>query len=242
MSIALSDPSAPVVALRSVSKQYADGQAAVHALREVTLDIARGDFVALVGPSGSGKTTLMNLIGALDRPTAGEVVVGGDTLARADAQQLSALRLHRIGFVFQDYNLMPVLTALENVELVLLLQGVPAAERRRRATEALALLGLADHLHRRPGALSGGQQQRVAIARALAGDPLLILADEPTANLDSDTGQALLASMLELNRTRGTTFVLATHDPMVMRHAARIVRMKDGRIESDAAVDARDGR
>ena len=232
------DPAAPVVALRGVSKQYADGQAAVHALREITLDIARGDFVALVGPSGSGKTTLMNLIGALDRPSAGEVTVGGDALARADAQQLSALRLHRIGFVFQDYNLMPVLTALENVELVLLLQGVAAAERRRRATEALTLLGLAEHLHRRPGALSGGQQQRVAIARALAGDPLLILADEPTANLDSDTGQALIASMLELNRARGTTFVLATHDPMVMSHAARIVRMKDGRIESDA----RDGR
>ena len=234
MSTTALDPAAPVVALRRVSKQYADGQAAVHALREITLDIARGDFVALVGPSGSGKTTLMNLIGALDRPSAGEVRVGGDALAQATAQQLSALRLHRIGFVFQDYNLMPVLSALENVELVLLLQGVPAAERRRRATEALALLGLADHLHRRPGALSGGQQQRVAIARALAGDPLLILADEPTANLDSDTGQALIASMLELNRTRGTTFVLATHDPMVMRQAARIVRMKDGRIESDA--------
>jgi putative ABC transport system ATP-binding protein len=224
------EAAAPLVAVRDVSKSYDDGAARVHALQHVSLTVRRGEFTALVGPSGSGKTTLMNLIGALDLPTSGSVTVGDVKLEVASKASLAQLRLRHIGFVFQDYNLLPVLSALENVEYVLLLQGVPAAQRRRRAEEALHLMGLQGCEHRRPAQLSGGQQQRVAVARALAGEPLLILADEPTANLDSATGEALVRSMLAINRERGTTFVFSTHDEMVMRHASRVVHLKDGRI------------
>ena len=219
---------APLVSIRGVSKSYADGSGPVQALRNVDLEIRPGEFTALVGPSGSGKTTLMNLIGALDLPSSGSVAVGGVDLGAAPRRALADLRLRRIGFVFQDYNLLPVLSALENVEFVPLLQGVAPAERRRRADEALRMMGLGGCQHRRPGQLSGGQQQRVAVARALAGNPLLILADEPTANLDSATGEALVRSMLALNRERGTTFVFSTHDEMVMRHASRVVHLRDG--------------
>jgi putative ABC transport system ATP-binding protein len=226
-----------LVAVAGVSKTYGQGATAVHALRDIDLTIQAGEFAALVGPSGSGKTTLLNLIGALDRPSAGSITVGDVVVSKASGGSLAQLRLHKIGFVFQDFNLLPVLSALENVEYVMLLQGVDPDERRLRANEALVQLGLDGCQHRRPSQLSGGQQQRVAIARALAGRPLLILADEPTANLDSATGDALIESMLELNRAHGVTFVFSTHDEMVMRHATRIVRMKDGH-QVEAMSDA----
>jgi putative ABC transport system ATP-binding protein len=224
----------PLVSVCDVNKTYRQGDMEVHALRDINLTINAGEFAALVGPSGSGKTTLLNLIGALDRPTSGTVSVGSTTVSAAPGAELAKLRLHKIGFVFQDFNLLPVLSALENVEYVMLLQGVDPAQRLQRANDAMVQLGLDGCQHRRPAQLSGGQQQRVAIARALAAKPLLILADEPTANLDSETGEALISSMLELNRTLGTTFVFSTHDEMVMRHASRIVRMKDGRQLEDA--------
>jgi putative ABC transport system ATP-binding protein len=225
-----------LVRVENVSKYYAQTQEAapVAALSSATLNITAGEFTALVGPSGSGKTTLLNLIGALDKPSSGKVFLDSHDLTLSSKAQLSALRLQKIGFIFQDYNLLPVLSALENVEYILLLQGMPAAERFQRANEALQLVGLDGMQHRRPAQLSGGQQQRVAVARAIAARPLLILADEPTANLDSATGEALLETMLTLNRERGMTFLFSTHDDMVMRHARRIVRMKDGRINEDA--------
>lgn len=233
MTPTTSAPSA-LVNVRGVTRTYTQNSVEVHALRGIDLVIEKGEFTALAGPSGSGKTTLLNLIGALDRPSSGSISVGDTTVSTESGTQLAALRLHKIGFVFQDFNLLPVLSALENVEYVLLLQGVAAAERRRRADEALVLLGLDGCQHRRPSQLSGGQQQRVAIARALAGNPLLILADEPTANLDSETGEALLESMRALNRERGTTFIFSTHDGMVMRYASRIIRLKDGRLAEAA--------
>ncbi len=226
-----------LVTVSGVSKTYGKGATTVHALREVNLSIHPGEFAALVGPSGSGKTTLLNLIGALDSPTSGSVTVGDVLVSKASGASLAKLRLHKIGFVFQDFNLLPVLSALENVEYVMLLQGIEPGERRRRANEALMELGLDGCQNRRPSQLSGGQQQRVAIARALAGRPLLILADEPTANLDSATGEALIESMLQLNRAHGVTFVFSTHDDMVMRRATRIVRMKDGH-QVEATSDA----
>jgi putative ABC transport system ATP-binding protein len=217
----------------NVSKIYAQGSLPVHALQKASLTIHAGEFTALVGPSGSGKTTLLNLIGALDVPSEGRVWVGDENLNTLSRSRLAQLRLHRIGFVFQDYSLLPVLTALENVEYVLLLQGVDRAERLDRANEALVGLGLDGCQHRLPAQLSGGQQQRVTIARAMVSEPLLVLADEPTANLDSETGAALLDTMLDLNHKRGTTFVFSTHDAMVMQHARRTVRLKDGRIVED---------
>ena len=225
--------SIPLVQIEQVSKIYRQGDMPVNALADINIAFRKGEFTALVGPSGSGKTTLMNLIGALDAPSMGRVILGGETLASQTRSRLADLRLRKIGFIFQDYNLLPVLSAVENVEYVLLLQGVPARERRRRADAALESVGLAGYQHRRPAQLSGGQQQRVAIARAIAAEPLLVLADEPTANLDSDTGAALIDTMLELNRSKGITFLFSTHDDMVMRHATRLVRLKDGKIAED---------
>lgn len=227
--------SMPLVQVQDMSKSYQQGEVAVSALAHVNLEFHTGEFTALVGPSGSGKTTLLNLIGALDTPSAGSIMLGGDLLGTRSRAQLADLRLRKIGFIFQDYNLLPVLSAQENVEYVLLLQGVPAAERRRRADMALKQLGLDGCQQRRPSQLSGGQQQRVAIARAIAAEPLLVLADEPTANLDSDTGAALIDTMLELNRSKGITFLFSTHDEMIMHHAARIVRLKDGKVIEDSA-------
>ncbi len=227
--------SMPLVRIENLTKEYRQGDIAVNALANINVDFQPGEFTALVGPSGSGKTTLLNLIGALDTPTSGKILLGGEALAVQSRAALSELRLRKIGFIFQDYNLLPVLSALENVEYVMLLQGVPAAERRSRAEAALKQVGLDGFQLRRPGQLSGGQQQRVAIARAIAGEPLLVLADEPTANLDSDTGAALIDTMLELNRKRGTTFIFSTHDEMIMRHAARVIRLKDGKIVEDTA-------
>ncbi|TVQ92109.1 MAG: ABC transporter ATP-binding protein [Deltaproteobacteria bacterium] len=223
----------PIVTVRGLSRTYTRGEHKVHALREVDLDIEAGEFTALMGPSGSGKTTLLNLIGGLDAPTAGSVVVEGTDLAQLSAGARSDLRRERLGFVFQAYNLIPVLSAAENAEFVLALRGVPAAERRERAHAVLAQVGLKGLEDRRPGQLSGGQQQRVAVARALAGNPAVILADEPTANLDSTTGHDLIELMRELNTRDGATFIFATHDPKVLDAARRVIRLVDGEIDED---------
>jgi putative ABC transport system ATP-binding protein len=220
----------PSVRAERVSKVYQQDSVAVTALQDVDLEIAEGEFLALVGPSGSGKSTLLNLIGGLDRPSAGRLWVADEELDRLSHRALAELRLKRIGFVFQEYNLIPVLSAIENVEYVMLLQGVPDAERRSRAAAILNEVGLEGLEDRRPGELSGGQQQRVAVARAIVAHPALVLADEPTGNLDSATGAALMDLMRQLNEEKGVTFVFATHDPMVMERARRLVRLKDGRI------------
>jgi putative ABC transport system ATP-binding protein len=221
------------VELKDVKKTYRTGPIEVPALRGISLQVAAGEFLAIAGPSGCGKTTLLNIIGGLDRADSGEVLVEGKNLQVLSSGELADLRLRRLGFVFQAYNLLPVLSALENVEITLLLQGVPVQERKARVQKLFAEIGLAGLENRRPGALSGGQQQRVAVARAMVSEPALILADEPTANLDSVTATALLAVMEQLNRDHGTTFVYATHDPQVMEHAKRLIRLRDGRITSD---------
>ncbi len=225
-----------VVSLRGATRYYETKAGIVRALDGVTFDIDRGDFMVVAGPSGSGKTTLVNLIGALDKPTSGVVSIDGRSLADLDGKALADLRRDRIGFVFQAYNLVPVLTAIENVEYVMLLQGVPAAERRSRAAEMLGEVGLGDLLDRRPDALSGGQQQRVAVARALVARPALVLADEPTANLDSAASEALMDLMATLNERHRTTFVFCTHDPALMARARRLMRLRDGRVESDERI------
>ncbi len=221
-----------IVRIEHVSKVYKKGNVEVHALQDIDLEIRKGEFTALVGPSGSGKTTLLNLIGGLDTASEGKIWVGDQEIGALSASQLSDLRLRKIGFVFQEYNLIPVLSALENVEYVMLLQGVPSDERRERSLAVLSELGLKGMEHRRPNELSGGQQQRVAVARAIVSEPLIVLPDEPTANLDSVAGAALLDLMRKLNETKGTTFVFSTHDSMVMQRAKRIVHLHDGRIVS----------
>jgi putative ABC transport system ATP-binding protein len=222
-----------IVSVRGLTREYEQGAFKVHALRGVDLDVERGEFTALMGPSGSGKTTLLNLIGGLDAPTAGEAVVDGKDLAKLSDRERSDLRRERLGFIFQAYNLIPVLTAVENTEFVLMMQGVAARERREKALATLAELGLQGLEHRRPNQLSGGQQQRVAVARAIVSEPALVLADEPTANLDSQTGHDLIELMRHLNEVHGVTFVFATHDPKVMEAARRVVHMEDGRIARD---------
>ncbi len=223
----------PVVALAGVTRTYREAAIPVHALRAVNLVVSSGEFVSLSGPSGSGKSTLLNIIGGLDRPDQGSVIVDEVAFAGLSESALSALRLHKLGFVFQAYNLVPVLTALENVEFIMQLQGVPARERRDRAASILQRLGLGDMLHRRPGELSGGQQQRVAVARAIASKPVLLLADEPSANLDSQTTEELMRLLQNLNQQHGMTIITATHDPMVMRYATRQIQLRDGVIEAD---------
>ena len=224
----------PIVTCRGLSKTFGKGELAVHALRDVDLDIMPGDIATLAGPSGSGKTTLLNMIGALDEPTSGEVSVDGRPLSGLSRSQLSDLRLSKIGFVFQSYNLVPVLSARENIEFVLQLQGVSAAERHDRAMDAIKEVGLSGMEDRRPGKMSGGQQQRVAVARALVSRPKIVLADEPTANLDSRNALELVDLMRNLNREHGTTFLIGTHDVRVMEHSMRHIEMVDGRIDSDA--------
>jgi len=223
----------PVVRLEQVDKIYRQGAVDVPALRGLTLEVARGEFTAICGPSGSGKTTALNLIGALDSPTSGRVLLEGQDLGRLSRHALSHLRRDRIGFVFQAYNLIPVLTAYENAETVMALQGVDADVRRRRIGELFAEMGLEGMEDRRPDELSGGQQQRVAIARAIAADPAVVLADEPTANVDSETADRLLGIMEKLNRDRGVTFIFSTHDPRVMERARRLVRIVDGRVDGE---------
>jgi putative ABC transport system ATP-binding protein len=222
-----------IVELREVTKNYRQGALDVHALRGLDLTIGRGEFTALCGPSGSGKTTTLNLIGALDRPTSGTVLLEGHNLGALDRQALSRIRRDRIGFVFQAYNLMPVLTAYENAEIVMSIQGVPERERRDQVMAILREVGLEGLEKRRPDQLSGGQQQRVAIARAIASHPAIVLADEPTANVDSETANNLLEIMEKLNRDHEVTFLFSTHDPRVMKRARRVVRMVDGRVDSD---------
>jgi putative ABC transport system ATP-binding protein len=218
-----------------LTKDYRIGGTVVRALQGVGLSVRRGEFVAVMGPSGSGKSTLMNLLGCLDRPTAGRYVLDGEDVSRLDADARAAVRNRKIGFVFQTFNLLARSTAIENVELPLIYGGVVRAERRRRAAAALASVGLGHRRDHRPRQLSGGEQQRVAIARALVNDPLLLLADEPTGALDSRTGLVILAIFQALNRA-GRTIVLVTHDPAVARHARRIVAMHDGRVVRDEPV------
>ena len=222
-----------VVRLEQVTKVYRQDSIAVHALGGVSLEIRKGDFAVLVGPSGSGKTTLLNVIGGLDTPTAGRIWVAGTETGRMSKSELSEMRLRKIGFVFQEFNLVPVLSAVENVEFVMLLQGVAEAQRRVRSYALLKELGLEGLEHRRPNELSGGQQQRVAVARALAAEPIIVLPDEPTANLDSKAGGALMDLMRSLNEEKGITFVFSTHDPMVVERARRVIRLRDGEIEAD---------
>jgi putative ABC transport system ATP-binding protein len=222
-----------IVECTDVSKSYRQGKVRGQALTQIDLEVATGGFIALAGPSGSGKTTLLNLIGGLDAADSGAIRVDGQAYEALSGSQMADLRLHKIGFIFQAYNLIPVLSALENVEYVMLLQGVAPAERRRRAKEMLAVVGLEGLEKRRPAELSGGQQQRVAVARAIVANPSIVLADEPTANLDSKTGESLLELMRRMNRERQVTFIFSTHDEMVMAYARRIVQIRDGRVEGD---------
>ena len=212
-------------------KVYPQEPRPVEAVRGVDLEVSEGEFVAMAGPSGSGKTTVLNLLGGLTRPTRGKVWIDGREISELPDRELAKVRLSRIGFVFQSYNLLPVLTAAENAEFTMLLQGVPARERRERVRRLFAEIGLEGLEDRKPPKLSGGQQQRVAVARAVLADPALVLADEPTANLDSAMAEALLDVMEQLNRDKGTTFVFSTHDPRVMERAGRLIRLVDGQIE-----------
>jgi putative ABC transport system ATP-binding protein len=222
-----------IVECIDIKKSYRQGEIEVHALREVSLVIEKGEFTAVAGPSGSGKTTLLNLVGGLDASDAGSIVVDGNAFDRMSPSRLANLRLHKIGFVFQAYNLIPVLSAVENVEFVMLLQSVSARERRQRAKAILDDVGLADKYDRRPSELSGGQQQRVAVARAIVSNPSIVLADEPTANLDSETGNGLLEMMKRMNEEKNVTFIFSTHDKMVMDYARRLVLLRDGRLAVD---------
>ena len=229
----MTESNTPAVRTEGVWKIFQQEAEEVHAVRDVSLTIERGEFTVLAGPSGSGKTTLLNLIGGLTRPTRGRVWVAGQEVSEMSNQDLAQLRLEQVGFVFQAYNLLPVLTAMENAEFPMLLQGVAAEERAARIGELFERTGMSGLEHRRPGKLSGGQQQRVAVVRAVASQPALVLADEPTANLDSAASDALLEVMLELNRDLGVTFVFATHSTRVMGRSRRLVQMVDGRIDSD---------
>ena len=222
-----------VIQGRELKKVYQQGALEVHALRGVDVSVEAGEFAALVGPSGSGKSTLLNLIGTLDKPTSGSIQIAAQEVSTLDRAASASFRLKHIGFVFQAYNLLPVLTAYENAEYTLMLQGVSLSERKAIVTPLLERVGLEGMFDRKPHELSGGQQQRVAVARALAAKPALVLADEPTANLDSETGDALLDLMVELNEQEGITFVFASHDPAVVSRVRRVITLRDGLIDSD---------
>ena len=226
-----------LIRFENVTKVYRKGALETQALRGLDLAVEPGEFVAIWGPSGSGKTTALNLIGALDVPTTGTVSIEGHDLGSLSRRALSQLRRDRIGFVFQAYNLIPVLTAYENAESVMALQGTPAAQRRDRVMALLEEVGLKGMENRRPYELSGGQQQRVAIARAIASNPAVVLADEPTANVDSETAEKLLGIMARLNAERGVTFVFSTHDPRVMKYARRLVGLVDGKVNTDVVKE-----
>ena len=225
-----------LIELKNLEKIYNTTAVPVHAVNNVTLNIEKGEFTAIVGPSGSGKTTLLNLIGGLDKPTKGNILISGEEIVNLSSGKLIDYRLHHIGFVFQAYNLIPVFTAKENVEFIMLLQGVPKAERDKRTSELLETVGLGDRLDSRPSQLAGGQQQRVAVARALASRPDFVLADEPTANLDSTSAESLLDLMEELNGKYQMTFIFSTHDAKVIKRARRVVTLEDGVIKSDESM------
>ncbi len=219
-----------IVSMQKVVRNYYLGKTVVNALRGIDLQVEKGEFICIAGPSGSGKTTLLNLIGCLDRPSSGKVFLDGDDVERLSDNKLSRLRAERIGFIFQSFNLIPVLSAFENIEYPLLLKGVPRGSRKKKVLAMLEEVELADFTRHRPNQLSGGQRQRVAIARALVTDPEMVLADEPTANLDSKTGEAIVDLMRKINQEMKATFIFSTHDSMVMKHAHRMIRLKDGRI------------
>jgi putative ABC transport system ATP-binding protein len=228
-----------IIVAEGLKKDYRDNDVTVSAVRGISLTIRAGEFAALVGPSGSGKTTFLNLISGLDNPTEGKIWLDKELISNLSEDELSDLRRDHIGFIFQAYNLIPVLTVEENIEYIMLLQGVPKQERRERIRNILLDIGMEGFEHRFPPRLSGGQQQRVAIARAMVSRPKLILADEPTANLDSQTGAELLDMMKELNRKTGMTFLFSTHDRMVMERADRVITLKDGRVEKDERREKR---
>ena len=226
-----------VIELKDISKIYNPTGIAVNALQSINLSIEKGEFTVVVGPSGSGKTTLLNMIGGLDQPTTGIVTIDGTDISKMKPDDLIDFRLHHIGFVFQSFNLIPVLTAKENVEFIMLLQNIAKPERDRRAIDILEEVGLQDRRDSTPTELSGGQQQRVAVARALASQPSFVLADEPTANLDSVAADSLLEIMEHLNHEHAMTFLFSTHDPRVMKRAHRILTLEDGQITSDMKID-----
>ncbi|MFQ6618988.1 MAG: ABC transporter ATP-binding protein [Fidelibacterota bacterium] len=226
-----------IVVTIDLEKIYDEKVVPVHALRGVDLTVRKGEFMAIAGPSGSGKTTLLNLIGGLDIPSRGRVLLGGKDISTLNSSELADFRLRNIGFIFQAYNLIPVLTAEENVEFVMMLQGVDHAERRRRVEEILRNFDIIEYAKHRPGELSGGQQQRVAVARAIVSEPKIVLADEPTANLDSVTGASVMNMMEELNVKKEITFVFSTHDKMVMDRARRLVILRDGKIVEDKTIN-----
>ena len=226
-----------LLSVTDLTKTFILGQTKVHALRQVSLHIERGEFVAIMGSSGSGKSTFMNLLGCLDTPTSGSFRLDGQDVSRLSSNKLAAIRNQKIGFVFQQFNLLPRTTALENVELPLIYRGLRRRERKRRAHEVLAIVGLSEREYHHPSQLSGGQQQRVAIARALVNDPVLLLADEPTGALDSTTSHEIMSAFVRLNECSGLTIVVVTHEPDVARYARRVVHFKDGVVISDAFND-----
>jgi len=226
-----------IVECIDVRKTYKQGNILIKALDSVSMSIEKGAFVAIAGPSGSGKTTMLNIIGGLDKADSGNVTLDGQSIEKMDQSALATLRLHNVGFVFQAYNLIPVLSAVENVEFIMLLQGISMAQRRKRAETILDDVGLSGKYDRRPAELSGGQQQRVAVARAIVSNPSIVLADEPTANLDSTAGKGLLEMMKQMNEQKNVTFIFSTHDQMVMNYARRLIHIRDGKIADDTVKE-----
>ncbi len=226
-----------ILELKNVNKIYNSTEVKVHAVNDVTMDFEEAEFAAIVGPSGSGKTTLLNMIGGLDMPTSGEITICGTNLSKLKSSQLIDFRLKNIGFVFQSYNLIPVLTAKENVEFIMTLQQWPEKKRNERTIELLTAVGLGDRINSRPAKMSGGQQQRVAVARALASRPKFVLADEPTANLDSKSATTLLEIMEKLNHESKITFIFSTHDPRVVKMAHRVITLEDGKVVTDVKLE-----